>query len=335
MRFLCFFCVLSLLLGSVTRAQRGNPTPEEFTGKLRNAQDNQAKVDANNFLRVYPLKYTSASLAMTTLQTLGPACQIAADSRQNAIVINANKDDHAKISELLQLIDVPEKEGNITSIVRTNSKEVGASGPMVSRFADMLGVNIAIDQETGVFMIKGPKNEVQRVTEIIDEISAASREKIANDAKTSSRSYALRVLWLSNEPLLANTVPTLNDAKLESSIQRLSALGFANMTVRMQLLGRCDLIAGKAQCKVDGSHVEGDMHRTFDLQANFSGGELEPVNGKLVILAGIYNANSKNMPPPSKVEVALNLRPEKYYILSAGPIGGFQSAFVVQLIEDL
>jgi type II secretory pathway component GspD/PulD (secretin) len=217
MRFLCFFCMLSLLLGGVTRAQRGNPIPEEFQKKLTKAPDDsvgKAHVDANHYLKVYPLKYTNAPLAMTTLQTLGPACQIAADTRQNAIVIKANKEDHAKISELLQLIDVPGNEEDATSIVRANAKEVGASGPIVSKFADMLDVNVAIDQETGLFMIKGPKKDVQRVTDIIDQIKAASREKIANDAKVSSKSYALRVLWLSNEPLPANTEPTLIDSKL-------------------------------------------------------------------------------------------------------------------------
>jgi hypothetical protein len=36
----------------------------------------------------------------------------------------------------------------------------------------------------------------------------------------------------------------------------------------------------------------------------------------------------------NRVEVAVHLQPQRYYILSASPIGGFQSAFAVQLIED-
>ena len=58
------------------------------------------------------------------------------------------------------------------------------------------------------------------------------------------------MLWLSNDPAEESRFSFEPDSVLESSIQTLAKLGFANMRVKMLLVGRCDLIRGRAQCQV-------------------------------------------------------------------------------------
>ncbi len=118
------------------------------------------------------------------------------------------------------------------------------------------------------------------------------------------------------------------------------------MTIKMQLLGRCDINQGKAQSRVEGSIASGNTHRTLNAQAILSVGSGTPLNGKFRLEAGVSDVRSANVGAApigsdivpadrTSVEVDINLEPNKYYILSASPIGGFQTAFVVQLIDGL
>jgi hypothetical protein len=201
----------------------------------------------------------------------------------------------------------------------------------------MWGVEIAFDEDLGLFVLKGSKAEVDRVSEMI---------KVIGDSGTAynkSRSYAIRVLWLSNDSDEDSRNPFEPDAALKKSIQKLAELGFSNMKVKMQLLGRCDMIQAKSQCQVEGSLDSGKLHRTLDVKAMLASNSTDLVNGRLSIAAAVTELtdskaapiSSKATPTRTSIEVGIHLEPKKYYILSATPIDGFNTAFVVQLIEDI
>lgn len=147
--------------------------------------------------------------------------------------------------------------------------------------------------------------------------------------------FAIRVLWLSNDPVEDNRNTVEPDAALAKSIEKLAELGFANMKVKMQLLGRCDIIQGKATSQIEGSLVSGTTRRTLSAEVKLSN-ENAPIHGAFTLLAGVStHPNADGVPEKASVDVAINLELNKYYVLSATPVGGYQTAFVVQLVDGL
>ncbi|MEQ1828630.1 MAG: secretin N-terminal domain-containing protein, partial [Pirellula sp.] len=327
MRMIFIVCLFSLLDCKLAFPQVADkPVPAKPVPTNVGPQNTDADVT------VFHLRNTKSSLAIETLKKIGPPCQFAEDPRRNAIFVRASKDALKEIAKLLETIDIEERSPETTEVVHTHAKNMEAGGAIVHQFAKMNGVEVAFDE--GIFVVKGSKDGVTRVTEFINEIDKVTDRRSMENSKL--RSYAFRVLWLSNDPVEDSRNVIEPDATLSKSIQKLGELGFANMKIKMQLLGRCDMIQGEGECQVDGSHLVGNTRRTLHVQANLAGAVSEPINGKLTLKAGVTEQIAKDSPTTNtNVQVAMYLEPKKYYILSASPIGGFQTAFVVQLIEDL
>lgn len=327
MRTSACFALLTMILCSLANAQQSLP-PVVAPGPA--AADPQA---ANkDLLKMYRLKYTKSESALETIKRLGFQGQFADDSRTNSLVISASPSVHKEIAELLTEIDEQETDGDVTQILL--SRDVEPSETLLSKFAEMSGVQAAFDKDTGLFMIKGSKAEVEQATKFIEELRAQAQ--MDRDQNSLSRSYALRLLWLSNDPVEDSRNPFEPDPALKRSIQKLSELGFANMKVKMHLLGRCDMIQDLAECKISGSQpANGSSRRNMIVQGMLTGSS-GMINGKLSLEVAIVDPNAESIEENSTtVEVAINLEPKKYYILAASPVGGYQSAFVVQLIDDL
>ena len=68
---------------------------------------------------------------------------------------------------------------------------------VLSKVAKMYNVEVAFDD--GIFVVKGPKEGVSQATEFINKVINVSNTKNTENGKL--RSYALHVLWLSNDPV--------------------------------------------------------------------------------------------------------------------------------------
>ena len=339
MRMFVFLCLFAAC--SVTMAQDVQTAAEGNSNKNANSQDKKAGASKDGTIKIFRLKYAKASLAQETLSQLGVDAKITADVRLNALVVQATSEAHQKISQILETVDAPAQEADTTEIIHS-SVDTKGSGQLVQQFAKISGVEVAFDEEMGIFMIKGPQAEVERVRAVIDQLGDV-KANISAKAGTVEN-HALRVLWLSNEPTEDSRNRVEPDAALKKSIEKLAELGYANMQVKMQLLGRCDIIEDKATCKVEGALLSGNIHRTMNAQAILSYQEgMGALNGKFQITAGASSVSSgggrggdvDTEPERASVEVAIKLEPKKYYILSASPVGGYQTAFVVQLVDGL
>ena len=340
MRTLAFLCFFALC--SATMAQ---DTPTAANGNLAKgviSRDAKADDSKDGTIKIFKLKYAKASLAQETLSQLGVDAKITADVRLNALVVQATSEAHQKIAQILETVDAPAQEVDTTEIIHS-SVDTKGSGQLVQQFAKISGVEVAFDEELGIFMIKGPQAEVERVRAVIDQLGDVKANISAKSG--ADQNHALRVLWLSNEPTEDSRNRVEPDAALKKSIEKLAELGYANMQVKMQLLGRCDIIEGKATCKVEGALLSGNIRRTMNAQGILSYQEgMGALNGKFQITAGasgVSNGGGRGgvvvdtEPERASVEVAIKLEPKKYYILSASPVGGYQTAFVVQLVDGL
>jgi hypothetical protein len=93
-------------------------------------------------------------------------------------------------------------------------------------------------------------------------------------------SYGLRVLWLTNDSQESNsTAPAASeqDAGLNKVVQKLAELGFPNMKIKMQLVGRSDVNDHHAKCELEGSLPNNSGH--LSVQAALNVHEFAPVSG--------------------------------------------------------
>lgn len=329
----CFILFL-LLFSSVVRAQ----APDDKTPPKESR------------LEVIPLKYVDSSTVANVVASLGVtgAIRMSPDPRTNSIIVLADEDAIKKIKDYIKVLDVSGKEEEMTLLypsefLRYNKQD----GDIVKQISNTTEVQVALDSDLGIIMIQGSKDKVERTVEILERIEKMSEVKNAESRKAEelqSVERAVRVFWLSNDPTQDSRNPMQPDAALQKSIDKLAELGFPGMTIKMQLLGRCDINQGKAQSRVEGSIASGNTHRTLNAQAILSVASGSLINGKFRLEAGVSDVRSSSasarggeVVPTDRasVEVDINLEPNKYYILSASPIGGFQTAFVVQLIDGL
>lgn len=322
-----YFCLIFTC--TLTQAQEAKDTSKP---KPQDASSTTALNANASTMRIIYLKYAKSAFAQQTLEKLGFDAKIAEDSRLNALFIQASEAEHVEIAKVVQTIDTVDPREDITELYQSDLLGKKGGGAIVEQFAKNAGVETAYDEDLGLLMIKGPRQGVERFQRIVEEIQNQTRTQ-----RKKNEQLALRVLWLSNDPTQDERNLAEPDAALKQSIAKLAELGFPNMQVKMQLLGRCDTIEGKATCKVEGTILTGNTRRTLSAEASFvSSNPKEPIQGKFSILAGsATHPNLDAEPERASVDVAINLERKKYYILSASPIDGFNNAFVVQMVDGL
>lgn len=336
----CFILFLFLFSG-VVRAQT---TDDPFANETKKAASQRKK----SRLEVIPLKYADSSMVATVVSDLGieGTIRMSPDPRTNSLIVQAEESTIKTIKDYIRTLDVSGKEAETTLLYPSEFlKYDRQGGDIVKQISNTTEVQIALDKDLGIIMIQGSEEKVKRTVEILERIEQMSEMKNAEARKAAelqSVERAVRVFWLSNDPTQDSRNPMQPDAALQKSIDKLAELGFTGMTIKMQLLGRCDINQGKAQSRVEGSIASGNTHRTLNAQAILSVASGSPINGKFRLEAGVSDVRSSSpragdeVPTDrASVEVDINLEPNKYYILSASPIGGFQTAFVVQLIDGL
>ena len=322
MRTIAFFCLISLIDCTLAFSQ----VAISANGGSQAAEPTQ--------LRVYPLQHTSTDSAMAMIRSIGPPCKMADEQRTNVVLVQASEEAHKKIEQLLRELDTPGKEKESVKIIPIASKAMEAGSRFVSEYASMFGVEVAFVEEQGILVIKGSEDKIEHVRELVDVIAKTSDGKVVDNAQL--RSHSIRILWLSNDPVEDSRNVIEPDAALIKSIQKLSELGYANMKVKMQVMGRCDMVQGMGHCQVDGSHLSGNTLRTLQAQTHLSWNGKGLIHGKIYLEADVAEPRTTDSPSAkTSVQVEIHLEPKKYYILSASPIGGYQNAFVVQMIDDL
>lgn len=286
-------------------------------------------------VEVIHLKYLNATAAEKMLKELGVNGKITADPRLNALIVSALDYQLEKIRDYIDKIDTAAPDNEVTSIYETDAlQQLDSGGEFVKQIADASGVNVAFDQELGIVMIKGPKDEVSRAIKIIEQIQQVEESK--KGKQRQAESFAFRVLWLSNDPSEDSRNPVEPDAELKKSIEKLAELGFANMKIKMQVLGRCDVTDGEALSRIEGSSTTAEARRTLSAEAKLSHTDGTGLNGQFNLEASFTDLSSTDASADTaSVEVAVNLVLKKYYILSATPVGGYQTAFVVQLVDGI
>ncbi|MCA9130165.1 MAG: hypothetical protein KDB22_23920 [Planctomycetales bacterium] len=280
------------------------------------------------------LRYSEAERLRETLQALEIDGSFIVDQRLNALVVRATAEAMATVEALLQTVDVANPSPTeSTDLLRDELDGLPGGLEIVVKFAELSGVTVAHDKDSGIMMLRGTEKDISKVHAFIDQLKTVYD---ADEPALQSSSYVLRTLWLCNAPdaFRDGESPSEHggapDEALQRSIEKLAELGFPNMKVVMQLVGRCDVNERRARCQLDGSLTHPQGEHLLECEAILEIGNENAIRGEIALDASIAGTSAN-----SSVRVSINMVPQKYYVLSAAPIGGYQSAFVVQLIGGM
>ena len=288
----------------------------------------------SNTLSILPCKYITSKNALKMLNdVLGPMkfTRIVADPSSNFLIVQGPDADLKKCKYLLERIDIPVGPPSEAELVNLQTEFLKNNKGLISSFAESLGVTFALNEEMGLMMLKGNKEQVKEIQQFTEDLKQVLKTKLETAIRPTS--IAIRVIWLTNAQILPE-MATENDTKLRQIIDRLAKQGIKNLAIGMQLISRCDPSPGTSgKCKVSGNVELSDCSQELFVESNFNQVQSSKVfNGRIEIRA--TRTPHAGVVSSSSVQVDVNAEAEKYYVLSSSPIGNHHSVFVVQLLDD-
>lgn len=153
-RILWSLCTTGVVLGVflVPNTGRGQVVKDEKEGGIAH-------------LQVYMLEYASVDAMSDVLTTMmaDMDLKISVDSRSNRLIVFANTAVHKSIASLIQSLDVRDT-GRKLSVVKSKDKALAISG--ILKQLD-LEVDVAVDPNLGVIMLRGTKEAVGHAQDLI------------------------------------------------------------------------------------------------------------------------------------------------------------------------
>jgi hypothetical protein len=143
-------------------------------------------------LQVYSLQYASADAISEALHELldGQDVRVATDTRTNRIIVQANADVQDRVSALIQALD-SRNDRPLVSIVKSEEK-----ANTINNLLGQLGLalQVAIDPDLGVIVLRGNKEDVLQAQELINLL-----EPLSDKSKEwSEQQYTLEVFTITS-----------------------------------------------------------------------------------------------------------------------------------------
>ena len=287
-----------------------------------------------NRVEVYRCRYIPSADAQAILQRVFPDSSlgwVVADIRSNTLLVSGPVEMQKQSQVMLGKLDIPSSTpAGGAELLNLQTDFLKNHKGLISSFAESSGVTFALEEDLGLVMLKGKKDQVEETQRFIEVL-----KKMKVVAVAPQTSVAIRVLWLTNG-LLTSEMATEADPKLQQIIDRLGKQGIKNLAIGMQLISRCDPTPGTpGKCKVSGNVDLTNTSLELLVDASFSQVQNTQVfSGHIDIRA----MRTPKAPPGgvslSSVQVDVNVEPGKYYVLSSTPVGNHHSIFVVQLLDE-
>jgi hypothetical protein len=170
---------------------------------LQQQQSKPAGLREDARVRVFKLKYAAPNEAAATIGQLteGSAIRIAVDKSQNTLVVAADEKTLAMISEVLSTLDQPGgtssalPENPTTTAVRTNRVSAKELAATMSQLTGNDKVEIAAVEDANVLIVRGRKESVQSVLDVLRNIERASTEPVG---RFDEKLLLVRLVWVTN-----------------------------------------------------------------------------------------------------------------------------------------
>ena len=325
---LAFAACLPLVFAKSSNAQQAasQPVPKQAP------RGNNEKVQ-----HVFPLRYIAAQQTVAIISDLiaddASDSRIASDDAQNTIIVSANPNVINKVKDLIEILDVQGKSKEATTTVLDvlgATRDVAPSEAFLQQAAALWNVEVAVDRDTNVLMLKGDADKVERVQEVIRTIQSQSvLQKTKEDEKGTS---LIRIVWLASQKSLADPPKRLPEDLFKVAL-KLQDLGIEDVGVACQLLARQE----SPEFSVSGMASFKEASVRLQVQASPAEGQPD------VTTFRITGANHKNE-ALFEMSIGARLVPNKMTVLASAPITlpsvnsdaqETQSVLVVQMIEGL
>jgi hypothetical protein len=328
----CASVVLAALPAVPVFAQPTSPDPAPARPGAEVGQPTTDPSATNSDLRVYALKYLNAEDAVSSLSGIlqGPiGVQVTADPRTNALIVSAPPDQHARIREVLTLIDVPatSKPPAEPVIQSIHLKNAPASATVKVLQQLSLDVTVAVDERTNTLLLSGEPVALDVAKGIIQQLD------VPQPGAQPCESCQVRVVWLVSNAELPAPPPDMKDV-----IDELASMGIKDLKLAAQSVVRT-VSDGKFTIQATPAAFP---FCTLEIQGAIQEMKSEQTHLDLTLDArGLQAPPSGPVPVPGpakanlvSIRTAIIAPAGHKVVLGVAPIGTCTSAFVVQVLGN-
>jgi hypothetical protein len=325
--FRFFTMAMCIAVASNVWGQQVTPTaipPQQVSSSI---------AENDKLVKVFSLRNVAAADMQTTLQNLYGGDEgfvVSAQPRTNQLVVVGTPAAIEKVEALLLVLD----QNSAEPIVQMLSKESRAaiSPTLAQTLAQEAQVDLAFDEELGVMMVRSESEDrVKRFTDVLDRLNT----QIQENSKVVEREVLIRVSWLTPHLSTERTGSVTPDPSLKEAIDKLTTMGYTDLTVAGQLMTRCSISSTSANSTSE-FQAEGHTAEGFDLglRGHFMsrgnrGGDSIDVHMSVRVKQATKSENKNDC----LLSVVLKMKEGKPIILGSAPVAGAQSFFVVQFMD--
>jgi len=332
---IALFCgcwlLANLSAGQETEPRRRKAPP---TAPPRRVQKSTKQAEQTT-LRVHQLKYANAaSLAELLLLAMTDAKQtrIMPDERLNAILVSAFPEQHDKVADLINELDVPPARDvdHELRVFRLRYADPEEASAVISRLFGSDDARIAVDQKTNSVLVQAQGETLARIEAIFEKLDIpADKDPTRYDPGTTFR---VRVVWLAT--IDADGPPD----DLKEVVGLLSKVGVKGLRQVGQVIvnttpdGRfqvgCSPILNQRPSDLEISGEFDQQQETPTLKIELSASQVE-------VPPATTDAPDRRRLPERKTLVDLQTviaAPlEHYVVLGVAPVEKITSVFIVQV----
>jgi hypothetical protein len=323
------FFAMAMFIGAAANVWGQQPAPVAIPPQqapVVNAQN-------DTLVKVFSLRNVAAAAMQETLRDLygeEGGFVASAQPRTNQLVVVGTQEALEKVEALLLVLDENSEEPIVQMLSRESRAAI--SNNMAKAVAQAAEVDLAFDEELGVMMVRSDSQDrVKRFTDVLDRLNT----QIQQNSKVVEREVLIRVSWLVPHLKSEGTNSITPDPSLKEAIEKLTAMGYTDLSVAGQLMTRCSISSTSANSTSE-FEAEGHTAEGFDLgvRGHFMsrgsrGGDSIDVHMSVNVKQATKSENRNGC----LLSVVLKMKEGKPIILGSAPVAGAQSFFVVQFMD--
>lgn len=333
MRFQCvvrFICLAtSLSIQGIANSQNVDPG-------MSNAVNPTSEKTS---VTMIPLKYCDANIAVNVISSIlgnaSPEFRMAADMRTNTIVISATDATKKKIMDLLKGIDSPNTNPPSNEehrVLPLPPSLLDKKSDLLAALAKQCNLMISIAPEMGAVIVKGERQNITQLKELIGEIESTSKQH-----SDQSEHFILRVMVLASNNTESRRGSPI-DASLEEVIQRLDKLGIKNAQIVDQFIMRSSVGKRSSHFQIEGHMMLASGNHQIAIEGDMVKSPESATRVDSSIRIHLLPNQKENSQKAINVGVDVQLVPNRWLVLASSPIKSdtqtIQLVYLVQLIRD-
>jgi hypothetical protein len=286
--------------------------------------------DQAKLMVVYHLRHVDGETVGRWIAEVLPECRIDFGNQTNSLIAYATREDHDRIAELLQTLDVAPEPSQIKVFSLVNNQAAETAEVLLKLMGDKKA-NISVDQRTNSIIASGTPESLAEMEALLLRLDESQAHEVDESAN-----YQVRVVWLVSG-LGEGAAPSQDLKGVVEELAKVGAVGLqqvcqvtvsatADGEFKVQCSPRLDQDSVALEVTGKLSHREGRASLEIALEAKT---ETVPAEKGPVPKDRSVSFDVRQL---VNVETAIRLPDGHFAVLGATPMEHLTSAFVVQVV---